>query len=315
MPADNQKKLLDLADKRLEKFVSLMPRVLISDQAEPIHQTRVWSRRLQQVFRVLFNKPAAGKARKVMRMLSRTRRSLGVCRNLDVSIDLVEKRLDGAMDDAARDAWRRVQQYLQEKRGPELLQARKQLSECNVMSFIRRARATLESADQEVDPARSLRKSVGESSMEWSDALDRAAHDRTPENFHAFRIAGKRLRYGLEILADLGNRSAITKVKVLKKLQDQIGEWHDRQALLQAVAEFISRPEFLADHPDLARTLLEQMDRERQLDHGAIETMLRRAERIRDSWAVGSSRRRTVKANRADDSVEPLGSGTANKLM
>jgi CHAD domain-containing protein len=308
MAAPNQKKFLDLADKRLEKFISLMPRVLISDRPDTIHQTRVWSRRLQQAFRVLFNKPAAGKPRKLVRALSKTRRSLGRCRNLDVTINLVEKRVNAASEDAAHDAWGRVQQYLQQKRDPELRQARDELSEFDVMSFIRRARATLESADQQLDPVRSLRKSIKESLIEWSGALDRAAHDRTPENFHAFRIAGKRLRYGLELLAELGNRSAIAKVKVLKKLQDQIGEWHDRQALLQAVAEFISRPEFLADRPDLARTLLEAMDRERQLDQGAIDTILKRAERIRDNWAAGSARRRAVKANGADDSGEPLGS-------
>jgi CHAD domain-containing protein len=308
MSASAHKKFLALVDKRLEKFVSLMPRVLVSDRPETIHQSRVWSRRLQQVFRVLFPKPATGKARKLMRTLRKTRRSLGASRNIDVALDLVQKRIDAAKDDAARDGWRRVQEYLHEKRSPELRQARRELSQCDVMSFIGRARAALESADQELDPEQSLRKSIEQCLIEWSDALDQAAQDQKPKSFHAFRIAGKRLRYALELLAELGDRSSTSKVKVLKKLQDEIGDWHDRQALLQSVADFISRPDFLADRPDLAKTLLAEMERERQLDQGAIEAILKSAERIRNTWAAGNNRRRAAKGNGADEGVELLGS-------
>ncbi len=54
MSASAQKTLLELVDKRLEKFVSLVPRVLVSDRPDLIHDIRVYSRRLQQVIRVFF---------------------------------------------------------------------------------------------------------------------------------------------------------------------------------------------------------------------------------------------------------------------
>jgi CHAD domain-containing protein len=311
MSASAQKQFLELADKRLEKFVSLMPRVLVSDRPDTIHQTRVSSRRLQQVFRVLFPRPTTGKERKLMRTLRKTRRSLGVCRNLDVTLDLVQKRIDAAKDDAAGDAWRRVQQYLQEKRNPELRHARQQLSQCDVMSFICWARAALESTDQETDPERSLKKSIKQCLIEWSDALDQAVQDQKPKSFHAFRIAGKRLRYALELLAKMGDRSSTAKVKALKKLQDEIGDWHDQQALLQSVAEFISRPDFLADHPALARTLLAEMEHERQRDDDTIASILKNAERIRNAWAKGNDKRRAPKPNGADAGAELLGSPIA----
>ena len=297
-----QKTLMELVAKRLEKFVSLLPRVLISDRPETIHDTRVYSRRLQQVIRVFFPQPGVGKARKLVRTLRETRRSLGPCRNLDVTIDLIKKRIQAAKDDAARDAWREVQQDLENKRTRELLRARRELSKCDVMAFIKRARGLLESGDQESDPERSLKKSVEQGLMEWSDALDKAMQDQGQNSFHAFRIAGKRLRYALELLATMGDRSSKAKVKVLKKLQDQIGDWHDRQVLLQLVADFISRPDFLAGHPDLARTLLAEMDSEHQRDAPAIAGILKSAERIRTAWTAENDKRRAPEGNGADAS-------------
>ena len=66
------KKLLDVTRKRLEKFVSLFAKVLVSEQPDTIHDARVWSRRLQETFRVLFPKPRTGKNRKLVRTLRKS---------------------------------------------------------------------------------------------------------------------------------------------------------------------------------------------------------------------------------------------------
>jgi CHAD domain-containing protein len=219
---------------------------------------------------------------------------------LDVTIDLIQKRIHAANDDAARDAWREVQQDLENKRNRELLRARRQISQCDVMAFIKQARSLLESGDQETDPERSLKKSVERGLIEWSDALDQAMQDQAQNSFHAFRIAGKRLRYAVELLAAMGESSSKSKVNVLKKLQDQIGDWHDRQVLLQLVADFISRADFLAAHPDLARTLLAEMDSEHQRDDAAVASILESAERIRTAWTAENDKRRATEGNGAD---------------
>jgi CHAD domain-containing protein len=306
MSATAEKRLLELANKRLEKFVSLLPRVQLSDQPDTIHDTRVYSRRLQQVIRVFFPQPGIGKGRKLVRTLRKTRRSLGPCRNLDVTVAIIRKKLRAAKDDAVRNAWREVQQDLEEKRTRELQRARRELNQCDVMAFIKRARALLDSSDRASDPEQSLKKTIKQGLIEWSDALDKAMQDDGQKSFHAFRIAGKRLRYALELLARMGDRSSTAKVKALKKLQDQIGEWNDRQVLLRFAADFISRPDFLAAHPDLARALLAEMDSEKQRDSVAIAGILKDAERIRTAWTLGKLKRRAVKGNGLDKSAEPL---------
>jgi CHAD domain-containing protein len=306
MSATAQKKLLELANKRLQKFVSLLPRVLLSDQPDTIHDTRVYSRRLQQVIRVFFPQPGIRNARKLVRTLRKTRRSLGPCRNLDVTIAIIQKKIRAAKEDTVRDAWREVKQDLEEKRIRELLHARQQINRCEAMDFIRRARALLDSGDPASDPDQSLKKSIKRGLIEWSDALDKAMQDQGQNSFHAFRIAGKRLRYALELLATMGDHSSKAKVKALKKLQDQIGEWHDRQVLLQFVADFIGRPDFLAAHPTLARALLTEMDSEHQRDEVAIAGILKDAERIRAAWTAVKVKRRAVKGKCVDKTAEPL---------
>ena len=312
MSAAAQKRLLELVDRRLEKFVSLLPRVLVSDRPDTIHDTRVYSRRLQQVIRVFFPQTGVSKARKLLRTLRKARRSLGACRNLDVTIELVQKRIHAAKEDAIRDAWREVERYLEDKRTRELLRARRDLEQHDVMAFIERARSLLQSSDREKHPEVSLKKSIEQGLADWYDALEHARQNQGQDSFHAFRIAGKRLRYRLELLATIGDGSSRSKIKALKKLQDEIGQWHDRQVMLQFVADFIARPNFLADHPDLARALLAEMDGERQRDDGAIASLLKRAELIRTAWQAAKVKRRPLKGNGVDQSAEPLDSRAAD---
>lgn len=313
MSASVKKALGELVDKRLEKFVSLLPRVLISDRPDIVHDTRVYSRRLQQVIRAFFPQAKTGKARKLIRILRKTRRSLGACRNLDVTTELVQKRIHGAKGEAVRDAWRNVRQHLEKERTRELLRARREIEQHDVMAFIERARALLESGDREKHPEVSLKKSIETGLTDWSDALETARQDQRQDSFHAFRIAGKRLRYRLELLATLGDKSSKTKVKALKKLQDEIGQWHDRQIMLRLVADFIARPDFLDDRPDLARTLLAETDAEHERDDAAISTVLKHAQQIRDAWTAGTVKRRATKRNKRRGSTELQNSPEAKR--
>ena len=69
-------KLVKLARKRLERFVTLYPKALVSDEPEIVHDLRVASRRLQQALRVL---PPHSKSvnRKLFKVLRRVRRAFG----------------------------------------------------------------------------------------------------------------------------------------------------------------------------------------------------------------------------------------------
>jgi len=282
----SQKKIFELCQKRLEKFAALFPQVLIRDDPETIHDARVGSRRLQQILRVLFPKPAPKKCRRLVRVLRKVRRALGDCRNHDVIAELIREKIDAAGNPVVRDAWDQLKVRVQERQKRELIRAREELSQCDIVDFVNRARKLLGSAEWSEEIESTLTKSITRALEEWTEAVDATKENQTPEQIHALRIAGKRLRYRVEMLAELGDGSAKARIKTLKTLQDQLGQWHDHHVLVRLAAKFLSRDDFLVAHPDLSRALLVEMERERRRNDTAVANILKSAEKIRDAWVV-----------------------------
>jgi len=280
----SDKKLLGVTQKRLEKFVSLFAKVLVSDQPDTIHDARVWSRRLQEVFRVLFPKPRVGKSQKLIRTLRQVRRALGSCRNIDVTIDLIQERLDASTDSPAYEPWNLIRNYLLEKRARQIARAHEELTRHDITQFVTRTQSLLQVNGLEKEPEALLQRSLEEALTDWNDALRDAQETPQPDQIHGLRIAGKRLRYRAELLADLGHTSVKPRIKALRRLQDELGNWHDRYVLLQFIAEFIGRPDFLVDHPQTGRGLLGEMERERDKNAAAVSVILRDAEKARQVW-------------------------------
>jgi CHAD domain-containing protein len=282
--ASSHKKLLAVTHRRLAKFVSLFAKVLVSDHTDTIHDARVWSRRLQEAFRVLFPKPRTGKNRKLVRTLRQVRRALGNCRNTDVTIGLIEGKLNSATTSRAHKAWDLVKDYLHEKRDRQIARAREELAQHDITQFVTRTQSVLQPNGLQREPEELLKRSVEEALAGWNEALREAKENSQVDQIHALRIAGKRLRYRAELLAELGDASVKPRVKSLKLLQDELGNWHDRYVLLQLIAEFIGRPDFLVEQPEAGRALLAQMERERHKNELAVSAILKSAEKTRDVW-------------------------------
>ena len=277
-------KLLDLNHKRLERFVTLFPKALVSDDPDTIHDLRVWSRRLQQTVRVMVPKPAPAKAQKLIRTLRKVRQAFGACRNLDVSIDLIQQRQHNTGAAIIRQSWQMVREELDAQRSGEISQARQRIARHDIVAFVDRAQALIESADGAAESIETLQQTVWESLKDWDDAFQVALEKRDVDSLHALRIATKRLRYRGELLADLGKRALKSPLKALKEFQTLIGDWHDRYILLEYVAEFISRPNFLVNHPDIGRSLLAEMEKEKLHNDSLAEEILSKAPKVRDCW-------------------------------
>lgn len=282
--ASPQRKLRHVTQRRLEKFVSLFAKVLVSDHPDTIHDARVWSRRLQEAFRVLFPQPRLGKSRKLVRTLRQVRRALGNCRNTDVTIDSIEDKLNSATDATVHESWDLIRHYLHEKRARQLARAREELARHDIMQFVARTQSALQEEALQPEPEQLLKQSIEEAFADWNQALLSAKENPEVDQIHTLRVAGKRLRYRTELLAELGDASAKPQVKSLKSLQDELGNWHDRYVLLQFIAEFIGRPDFLVEHPESARALLIRMERERHKNDAAVDAILKSAEKTRDVW-------------------------------
>jgi len=73
----------------------------------------------------------------------------------------------------------------------------------------------------------------------------------------------------------LGHAPAKSVVKSLKVLQDELGYCNDSQVLLRFMAESIG-------HPDYARALLTEMEKERQRNDSVTAEILKSAEKVRE---------------------------------
>jgi len=277
-------KLSKLARKRLERFVTLFAKALVSETPETIHDLRVASRRLQQVLRLALPRSKSGASRKLVRTLRKVRRAFGACRNLDASIDLVQKKLEATTTASLRQSWDTVRLWLEQKRATEIEEGRAELRQYDLIDFTVRVQARIEHIDQPPDGVGHLWERSQDALAEWRNALVSAKEDPRVQRIHAFRITGKRLRYRAESLAELGQSSVKPLVEGLKALQNDLGDWHDRSVLRQYIAEFIGRPGVLAEEPGMCRALLLEMEREKQHDHATVSEVITRAEKLAEDW-------------------------------
>jgi CHAD domain-containing protein len=278
-------KLPRLAKKRLERFVTLYPKALVSDKPEVVHDLRVASRRLQQTLRLLLPNAKSSANKKLLRLLRRVRRAFGSCRNLDVSIHLIESKLAATTTASLRSAWDAVRLWLEEQRAAEIERGRAELKRHDLTDFISRTQARMENIDEEPQTG-ALAERARDAFGEWREALTAAKEEPQNERIHALRIAGKRLRYQLEAIAELGDLSVKQLLDGLKALQDDLGSWHDRSVVRDLVAEFIGRPGFLAEEPGMCRALLLDMEREKQRDHLAIADVITKADELAEQNAM-----------------------------
>jgi CHAD domain-containing protein len=96
-----------------------------------------------------------------------------------------------------------------------------------------------------------------EQRMAEFNALVAKSHPTTdPSELHRLRIAAKRVRYLLEAVTEMGFGDATQALAWLRSLQDRIGDWHDLEALEEAIILLVSRRKFTKEHLAEAGALL-----------------------------------------------------------
>jgi CHAD domain-containing protein len=215
-----------------------------SGDARSLHRARVASRRLRELLPILQLDP--GIARKLGRRLRKVTRRLGIVRELDVLLDLVEE-LQKARPQH-RDALRRVGAAVSKSRD----HARKRLLDHLPADEMWRVSRKLQRlvdrlADAETRPER--RHPARAKSAVWAidariahraarliDAVQDAGSVYLTERLHIVRIALKKLRYAIELAPDaMPDRARM--LRTLKRVQGLLGRMHDLQVLIDRVRE------------------------------------------------------------------------------
>jgi len=270
--------------QQLDRLVAMEPKVLRDASPKPVHDLRVASRRLQSLMDFLYAPPRPPQVQKLRRRLQRARRVLGSLRNQDVMADRIGRIL-ARKRATHREAWKAVHCYVLKLRPKIAARAHRKLARLNlgdaylrlreelagpasssartsrVLTFPEQGRAdgppvtpleggSLSRPQVEVTPAARLAERLGDL---WRDFEVRSTDSRrNPSALHALRIAAKRLRYTIEVAADLGFSGSADALAWLRELQGRLGDWHDAEVLGQTMIKLVARRGFLEEHLALA---------------------------------------------------------------
>ncbi len=281
--ADVWNQVQKLALQQLDRLVTLEPRVLRDESPKPVHDLRVASRRVQSLMDFFYAPPRPQEVQKLRRRLQRTRRALGDLRNQDMMASrtgriLARKRA------THREAWEAVHAYILKLRPKTAARAHRKLTQLNLAEVYLRLRAELAGKARSSAASRVItfpQQAVTESSSGtpvekgshakpqvhvtpagrfadrlgdlWQDFEGRAAGPaRDASDLHALRIAAKRLRYTIEVAADLEISGSVEVLDWLRRLQGKLGDWHDAEVLGQTMIEMVARRPFLEQRLALA---------------------------------------------------------------
>jgi CHAD domain-containing protein len=224
--------LREFLGNKVTELCRWVPLALDLADQEAIHQARVTTRRLKAALDLL--KPAleSESRRKFAKTLRRLRRSLGPLRDLDVMVGhLGEFGADERFGAIVH--WLRVR--FAEDRGALLGEIRQRRSTASLINDLRvwgQLETQLTQAEQ---GAPGLAKQAVlpqlDSFCESADRLLRHHSEEAPpaegQDVHQLRIAGKLLRYTLELAPSMGYAISASLFRAFKKLQDALGLWHD----------------------------------------------------------------------------------------
>jgi CHAD domain-containing protein len=82
-----------------------------------------------------------------------------------------------------------------------------------------------------------LREQMRLRSRELSDAIEHASGVYFPNRTHQVRVCAKRLRYVVELASHVGRWRSDREVKILTRVQEVLGEVHDREVLIERLSD------------------------------------------------------------------------------
>ncbi len=254
-------RLREVLRQKTQAFFSLEGAVLAGDDPEAIHDMRVASRRLQEVLRLVFAEDPRLKG--LTRDIRRARRVQSGVRDLDVMAQRLRGAAKGATRDA-REALRFAQQSIavrRRRRHRKMAEALKALDLGGLrtdleglMSSQTQGRSRVSGpAVPRAEVERRARAQIAGRADAFREAVSTVRGSLKPEDLHGARVAGKRLRYILEISDELQIGSFKRQIARMRAIQQALGHWHDLEVLEEAVAKLFADREVFRGRLPLVR--------------------------------------------------------------
>ena len=242
------------ANFMLEQLGSLKSEIdgaMDGSDIEYIHRMRVASRRMRNGL-TCFKECLPGKSSKSWRdEVRRITHALGSARDLDIQMDCLNKLYDDRLDPVVKPGYQRILLRLKQRRTVAQKKVVKTLSKFQKSEILsdmqRRFEKKASSAENRYLYTPSLyQKAFKNIKTRLEDFLTYEEDVQVPENvekLHAMRIAGKQLRYTLEIFAPIYDTALLPYIQIMKDLQDQLGSIHDDDVWVSWLPKFIKEEE------------------------------------------------------------------------
>jgi CHAD domain-containing protein len=184
---------------------------------------------------------------KLSRRLRKVTKRLGTVRELDVLHGLIDELYETGRHDQA--ALARIAEGVGREREltrQKLLGRKQQLAELKqIARKLDRAADTLELLGETSPPGHghprgwrwALEARIAHRAAALNDASRRAGALYLAERLHTVRIAIKKLRYALELSAEVSGSKTTPELRTLKRAQELLGRLHDSQVLMNRVRQ------------------------------------------------------------------------------
>ncbi len=210
---------------------------------------RVASRRLRTGMQVFKACLPVKNVRKWEDAIRRITHILGKARDLDVQIIFLEQCSENDLDARYKPGYRRLMLRLKQRRAKRQKKIIKTLQQLEENKILQEMIHTLtESADRSESQdlftpslyqkaSKAIKKRL-EEFLVYEKYLD---DPEKADKLHAMRIAGKHLRYTLEIFAPLYQEKMTPFIEIMQQIQDLLGDFHDNEVWLAWLPKFVKK--------------------------------------------------------------------------
>ena len=228
---------LEALQERLPALANEIEGVRAAEDIECVHRMRVASRRVRTAL-ALFGDELPRKHYAAWRgEVRRITRALGSARDTDVQIAWVQNFLKPDTDESQRVGIERLLLRLRQQRARLQDRVVKALDRLEDRRILEDMRETLQERlvharvyEAESLPADLYQRATEAILLRLEEFLacePYVAHPERAAELHQMRIAAKHLRYTLEVFEPLYGRALRKPIKIMKEIQDLLGEVHD----------------------------------------------------------------------------------------
>ncbi len=214
---------------------------------EYVHRMRVATRRLRSGF-TCFKDCLPKKKSKLWRdEIRRITHALGDARDLDIQIDCLNKLYDESLAPNYKPGYHRILLRLKQGRSKAQRKVTKKLKELKDNEILSEMLSRFEklasySGDMYLYAPSLYQRAFNNINKNLDEFLSYQEDIRDPEKMdrlHAMRIAGKQLRYTIEIFSPIYDKALLPYVQIMKEVQDLLGTIHDDDIWVSWLPKFI----------------------------------------------------------------------------